>query len=63
MTVEVEYKGTKQSRSGLSAAEAYSIGAKSFSCYHNLLRTNELKVRVIDGRGKVLRVYSEARPP
>ena len=44
-------------------AEAYSIGAKSFSCYYNLLRAKELKVRVIDGRGKVLRVYSEARPP
>ena len=63
MTVEVEYKGTKQSRSGLTASEAYSVGVKSFSCYYNLLRTRELKVRVIDCRGKVVRVYSEAHPP
>ena len=63
MTVEVEYKGTKQSRSGLSEAEARSVGAKVFICYYNLLRTKELKVRIKDAFGNTLREYSKARPP
>lgn len=64
MTVEVEYKGITERRTGLSAGEAYAIGGKALWVYGNLLKSGDLQVRIVNERGEVMSVMEQgARPP
>ena len=64
MTVEVEYKGITERRTGLSAGEAFAIGAKALWVCGSLLQEGELQVRIVNGRGEVMSVMEQgARPP
>lgn len=64
MTVEVEYKGITERRTGLSVGEAYAIGGKALWVYGNLLKGGDLQVRIVNERGEVMSVMEQgARPP